>query len=113
VFISLTLVHFTGDVYSSFISPLLPVFFDKFSLSLTQVGFLAGVSRFLAFIVQPSAGYLADRYSTRFFILGGPLLAIVFIPLVGYATSFWTLILFIAVLLLFAISLVHLIPEKR
>jgi FSR family fosmidomycin resistance protein-like MFS transporter len=97
VILGLTLIHFTGDFYSSFINPLLPVFVEKFSLTLTQVGFITGMSRFLAFVVQPSVGYLADRYRTRFFILGGPLLAIVFISLVGLAPRFSVLLLFIAV----------------
>jgi FSR family fosmidomycin resistance protein-like MFS transporter len=42
-------------------------------------------------------GYFADRYRSRFFILGGPLLSIVFIALVGWANSFWDLLFFIAV----------------
>jgi hypothetical protein len=54
----LTLVHFTGDFYSSFISPLYPLFVQKMALSLTQVGIVSGVIRLLAFIVQPSVGKL-------------------------------------------------------
>ena len=96
VIVSLMLIHFIGDVYFSFIQPLIPVFVEKFALSMTQVGLLAGISRFLAFIVQPSVGYLADHYRTRVFILGGPLLTIVFIPLIGIAPSFVVLLLFIS-----------------
>ncbi|UCH07720.1 MAG: MFS transporter [Deltaproteobacteria bacterium] len=96
VIVGLTLVHFIGDFYSSFINPLLPVFVQKFALTLTEVGILAGLSRFLAFIVQPTVGYLADYYRTRFFILGGPLLAIVFIALVGVAPSYLVLLVFIS-----------------
>ena len=97
VIIGLTLIHFTGDFYNAFINPLLPVFVDKFTLTLTQVGLITGTSRFFAFIVQPTVGYLADRYRTRFFILGGPLLAIVFISLVGIASGFLVLLSFIAI----------------
>ncbi|MFO7708157.1 MAG: MFS transporter [Desulfobacterales bacterium] len=97
VIFALTLVHFTGDLYASFVNPLLPVFADTFSLSLAQVGLLAGVSRFLMFIVQPVAGYLADHYRTRLFVLGGPILSMIFIPLVGVAPGFLTLILFIVI----------------
>ncbi len=90
------LVHFIGDFYISFVNPLLPVFVEKFSLTLTQVGLMVGISRLLAFVVQPPVGYLADHYRTRFFVLGGPLLAIVFIPLVGIAPTFLVLILFVS-----------------
>jgi FSR family fosmidomycin resistance protein-like MFS transporter len=96
VIFALTLVHFVGDFYMSFVIPLLPVFVDKFSLTLTQVGLITGISRFLAFVVQPPVGYIADHYRTRAFVLGGPLLAIVFIPLVGTAPSFIVLIILIS-----------------
>lgn len=92
VILALTLVHFTGDFYSSFTSPLFPLFMQKLNLSLAQVGLIAGINRFLAFIVQPSVGYLADHYQTRWFILGGVLMAIVFIPLSGIAPTFWILL---------------------
>jgi FSR family fosmidomycin resistance protein-like MFS transporter len=96
VIFGLSLIHFIGDFYFSFVNPLLPVFVEKYALSLTQVGLIVGMMRILAFIVQPGVGYFADRYRSRFFILGGPLLSIVFISLVGWAHSFWDLLFFIA-----------------
>lgn len=96
VLFALTLVHFTGDFYSSFTSPLFPLFVEKMGLSLTQVGMIAGINRFLAFIVQPMAGYFSDRYQTRLFIMLGLLLPVVFIPISGIATGFWTLLLTVA-----------------
>jgi len=48
VIFGLTLVHFIGDFYSSFINPLLPVFVEKYFLTLTEVGLIIGISRFLA-----------------------------------------------------------------
>jgi FSR family fosmidomycin resistance protein-like MFS transporter len=96
VIIALALVHFTGDFYAAFINPLLPLLVEKLSLTLTQVGLITGISRFFAFIIQPSAGYIADHYRTRLFILGGPFLAALFIPLVGVAPSFALLLIFIS-----------------
>jgi FSR family fosmidomycin resistance protein-like MFS transporter len=96
VIFALSLVHFTGDFYAAFLTPLLPLFVDKLGLTLTQVGLLAGISRFLAFVVQPSSGYVADHYHTRFFILGGPLLATVFMPLIGVAPSYLVLLFFVS-----------------
>jgi FSR family fosmidomycin resistance protein-like MFS transporter len=95
VILALSLVHFIGDFYVAFVNPLLPTFIDKFSLSLTQVGLITGMSRLLAFVVQPSVGYLADHYRTRFFVLGGPLLAIIFISLVGVAPTFPILLILV------------------
>lgn len=96
IIFALTLVHFTGDFYSSFIAPLLPAFVDKLSLSMAQVGIMIGIMRFLAFIVQPSIGYVADRYPTRSFALGGLLLTVLFIPLTGLSPSFFVLTLLLA-----------------
>lgn len=96
VIFALFLVHFIGDFYTAFVNPLLPVFVQTFSLTLTQVGLIAGISRVLAFVVQPLVGYLADHYQTRWFVLGGPLMAVVFVSLVGIAPSLPVLIAFVA-----------------
>ena len=96
VIFALTLIHFTGDFYLSFINPLLPVLAERFALSLAQVGVIAGLMRVLAFVVQPAVGYFADRYRSRIFILGGPMLSLVFIALIGLASSYPMLLLFIA-----------------
>jgi len=95
IIVALSLIHFTGDFYNAFIIPLLPLFVAKFSLTLAQAGLIAGLSRFLAFMVQPPVGYLADRYSTRIFALGGPLIVMVFISLTGVAPAFWILLFFV------------------
>jgi len=89
----LTLVHFTGDFYSSFFTPLLPVFVEKFNLTLAQVGLLTGITRLLAFIVQPAVGYMADRHETRTFVLTGLFFALFFIPFSGIAPNYWILLL--------------------
>jgi FSR family fosmidomycin resistance protein-like MFS transporter len=94
IIIALSMVHFSGDFYSSFINPLFPVFMDKMGLNLTQVGILAGISRFLMFIVQPMSGYWADRHPSRMFILIGLLMPILFIPMTGITTGFYGLLLF-------------------
>jgi len=92
ILIALSLVHFSGDFYSSFINPLYPVFMSKMGLGLVQVGFLAGISRFLIFVVQPMSGYWADRHPSRSFILIGLLMPILFIPLAGITTGFYGLL---------------------
>lgn len=93
---AIVLVHFSGDFFGSFITPLFPVFIDKLGLSLAQVGIVSAVYRMFMFIVQPTIGYFADRYQTRFFVLGGLMLCVVFIPLSGIASSFWALLSVIA-----------------
>lgn len=93
IILVLTLVHFTGDFYSSFFTPLLPAFKDKFMLSLTQVGLITGSVRFLAFVVQPVVGYMADRHETRWFVLTGLFLVFFAIPFSGVAPNYWILLI--------------------
>jgi len=97
VIFALTLVHFTGDFYCASINPLFPLFVEKLNLSLAQVGLINGLVRLLAFVGQPSVGYLADRYQTRGFLLGGLLFSILFIPLSGVAPTFLILLICIGV----------------
>ncbi|MCP4627650.1 MAG: MFS transporter [bacterium] len=97
ILVALSLVHFSGDFYSSFINPLFPVFMGKMGLSLAQVGLLSGISRFLMFIVQPMSGYWADRHPSRSFILIGLLMPILFIPLAGRTTGFYGLMVCIII----------------
>ena len=60
VIFALFLIHFIGDFYVSFVNPLLPEFIEKFSLSLTQVGLITGISRILGL-----CGSAIDRLSCR------------------------------------------------
>ncbi len=77
--------------------PSLPLFsLDTPSPDLGQVGVLNGVLWLLAFLVQPSVGYLADRYRTRFFVLGGPLLAAVCMSALGLAPTYGWLLCLVA-----------------
>ena len=92
---ALFLVHFIGDFFQSFIRPLLPVMADKFELSLAQVGLITGIATFMAFLIQPLFGYLADRYATRLILLIGSFAGAICIPMVGLAPYFWIVLLLI------------------
>jgi MFS family permease len=90
--VAIFLVHFTGDFYQSFFPPLYPVLKAQFGLSLTQIGFLASVVTVAAFVAQPIAGMLADRYSPRRFMMAGLVLSTLFIPLMGVIPWFGMLV---------------------
>jgi len=92
---ALFLIHFTGDFFQSIIRPLLPVLANKFSLNMTRVGMITGVATFMAFLIQPVFGYMADRYKSRLILLVGSLMGAICIPLVGIAPFFWTVLLLI------------------
>ncbi|MCJ7830607.1 MAG: MFS transporter [Desulfobacterales bacterium] len=93
---ALFLIHFTGDFFQSFVRPLLPVLADKFALNLTQVGMITGISAFMAFLIQPFFGYLADRSKTRTILLIGSLVGPFCIPLTGVTPNFGAVLVLIA-----------------
>ena len=92
---ALFLIHFTGDFFWSFIQPLLPGLTDKFSLNMTRVGFITGISTLTGLLIQPVFGYMADHFKTRWILLCGSLFGMVCIPQVGIAPHFWVVLLLI------------------
>ena len=49
----------------------------------TQVGMITGIATFMAFLIQPFFGYLADHYRTRVVLLIGSFVGAICISLVG------------------------------
>ncbi|MGD9349340.1 MAG: MFS transporter [Desulfobacterales bacterium] len=88
----LSVCHFIHDVYSSFLSPLLPLLIEKLSMSLTQAGFLSSVMQLPA-LMNPYIGILADRVSVRYFIILAPALTSVPMSLIGLAPSYGILLI--------------------
>jgi MFS transporter, FSR family, fosmidomycin resistance protein len=88
----LSLCHFIHDVYSSFLSPLLPLLIEKFSLSLTRAGLLSTVMQLPA-LLNPFIGVWADRISVRWFIILAPSLTALPMSLLGIAPSYAVLLL--------------------
>ena len=90
--IALSISHFIHDVYSSFLSPLLPLLIEKLSLSLTQAGFLSTIMQIPA-LLNPYIGKLADRISVRYFIIIAPTMTAVPMSLLGTAPSYGILLI--------------------
>lgn len=89
-----SLCHFIHDIYSSFISPLLPLLIEKLSLSLTSAGFLTTVMQ-LPNLINPLIGMWADRFSGRWFIILAPAATAVPMSLVGVAPSYGILLIIV------------------
>ena len=90
--LAVSIGHFIHDVYSSFLSPLLPLLIDKLSLSLTQAGFLSTIMQLPA-LLNPYIGVLADRISVRYFVILAPAMTAVPMSLIGMAPSYGVLLL--------------------
>ncbi len=90
--LAVSIGHFIHDVYSSFLSPLLPLLIDKLSLTLTQAGFLSTIMQLPA-LLNPYIGVLADRISVRYFVILAPAMTAVPMSLIGIAPSYGVLLL--------------------
>ena len=90
--LAVSVAHFIHDVYSSFLSPLLPLLIEKMSLSLTQAGFLSTALQLPA-LLNPWLGTLADRISVRYFVILAPALTAVPMSLIGVAPSYGVLVI--------------------
>jgi len=87
VVIAVGVAHFINDAYSSFLSPLLPRLMTNLGMSIAVAAGLAMTWSLAGSLLQPAAGYLADRYGQKFFVIGGPLISGVFLSLIGLAPS--------------------------
>jgi FSR family fosmidomycin resistance protein-like MFS transporter len=84
----MTLGHYVDDIYPGFIPPLLPLFIDKFGLSLALAGAIGTVLSITTSVSQLGFGWLADRVGRRFFVVSGPLAACLFFSVAPLSSSY-------------------------
>lgn len=82
--------HFTNDLYTASVAPLLPVIIEKLSLSLTAAGSLTAILQFPA-LINPFIGYMADRVSLRYFVILAPAVTATLISSLGFIDSYYGL----------------------
>ena len=93
VALAVGMAHLMNDAYASFLHPLLPRLMDKLGLSITLAAALAMIFSLSSSIMQPLAGYLADRFGRKIFVVAGPLISGIFLSLIGLAPSLPLLLL--------------------
>lgn len=101
----ISLCHFIHDVFSSFLSPLLPLLIEKLSLSMTRAGLLSTVMQLPA-LLNPVIGVWADRISTRWLIILAPSLTALPMCLIGLAPNY-AVLLFLLFIAGVSVSLFH------
>jgi FSR family fosmidomycin resistance protein-like MFS transporter len=96
--------HAVHDTYSAFLPSLLPVFIENLVLSNAQAGlltvFMQGPS-----LLQPFIGHLADRINLRTLFILAPAVTAVMMSLLGTASAYGFLALFLVVVGLSSASL--------
>lgn len=85
--------HMITDIYASIIVGMIPVLAIKLNLSLFLISILTAVNFISANLSQPIFGFLSDKYGIRNFLILGPLLASIFISLLGIAPTYWVILI--------------------
>jgi FSR family fosmidomycin resistance protein-like MFS transporter len=87
--------HFIHDVYTSFLSPLLPLIIEKLSLTLSQAGLLSTVMQIPA-LLNPFIGLFADNKGlARWLVILAPTLTAIPMSLIGIAPSYGLLLVLV------------------
>ena len=89
---SISAGHFTHDVYSAFLAPLLPAIQSGMGLSYTQAGSLAIFTQ-IPSLLNPFIGYMADRVSVRYFVILAPAITATLFSSIGLVSSYAALAL--------------------
>lgn len=84
-------VHMVVDGYGNIFAPLVPLLRVELGLSLAAIGTLQMCFQLANSVSQLGFGPLADRWRPRVLLIGGPLLGVAILPLIGLATSVWTI----------------------
>ena len=91
----LNLAHFTNDIYTGMLSPVMPFIAAKLSFSMAVATVVLSVSHICTSLLQPAFGFFADNLRKRTFVFWGLLMSSLFIPFAPRALSVCSLILFV------------------
>ena len=79
--------HFIHDIYSSFLSPLLPLLISKFGLSMLLAGSLTVIFRLPA-LLNPVIGIISDRIELGIWVILAPAITAIAMSLMGLAPNY-------------------------
>ena len=84
--------HFLSHFYSLCLPPLFLAWQTAFHVSFAELGLAVALMSGASATLQTPVGFLVDRYGARPFLIGGALLMSLCITAMGFATSFWQIL---------------------
>jgi predicted MFS family arabinose efflux permease len=85
--------HFLSHFYGLCLPPLFIAWQSVFHVSFAELGLAVALMSGASAVFQTPVGFLVDRYGARAFLIGGALLMSLCITAMGFATSFWQILL--------------------
>ena len=89
--------HGLSHFYFLCLPPLFPLLKEEFGVSYAALGLLITLMNLMTAIFQVPSGMLVDRYGAQLILIGGLVLAGVGIGLIGFAGSYWMMIVLVIV----------------
>ncbi len=84
--------HFLSHFYVLTLPPLFIAWQRTFDVSFAQLGMTVMLMSGMTALLQTPVGFLVDRHGARRFLVGGALLMSLSIATMGFATSFWQIL---------------------
>ena len=88
--------HLCHDIYTSFLSPLLPLLIKKFALTYTSAGFISVMLRLPA-LLNPLIGSYADRQNLKYIVIMSPAVTGIAMCLMGAVPGYPVVVLLVLV----------------
>lgn len=85
--------HFLSHFYGLCLPPLFLAWQSAFHVTFAELGLAVALMSGASAVLQTPVGFLVDRYGARGFLIGGALLMSLCITAMGFATSFWQILL--------------------
>lgn len=89
--------HSVHDIYSAFLSPVLPLLITKLGISYSLSSFLSVLQR-LPSLINPFIGLWADRMNLRYLIIISPAITAISMSLLGVAPNYGFLVVLLLVM---------------
>ncbi len=84
--------HFLSHFYVLCLPPLFLAWQAEFDVSFAQLGLTVALMSATTALLQTPVGFLVDRHGARHFLVGGTLLMTLSMAAMGFATSFWQIL---------------------
>lgn len=92
ILFTLSIAHFSNDLFQSILPALYPIFKSELALNLTQVGLIALVYQIFASIFQPVLGLYFDKRPKPYYLILGILSTLVGLTILAYAMSIYAIL---------------------
>ncbi len=93
---TISFAHFSHDVYTSFLAPLLPLLIEKLGISLSTAALLNIITR-IPSLFNPFFGLMAEKTGVKYFVILTPAMTAICMSLIGLAPSLGVLFILLFV----------------